>query len=208
MSSYNSCNALSTLDNLIQGKPQRIIDGGVLLGLTSWHLYPDLVILGSKTQDVFQRDPLIAQSGVATLSIAYQEDPHGNQDGVYWSLSLASLRYYGVAHCERSSLRDSKLTMSEFQALILGASLQSLDTLSSAVDIVKGLWRQATGDDAIEDGLPSSYLSIDELLLAQAPKESKDFPLQNSMKNLHFLLPLIGGVDFLLSGTEGDQSPF
>ncbi|GFF42665.1 hypothetical protein IFM61606_07758 [Aspergillus udagawae] len=33
-----SC-ALTALDKLIRGEPQRIIDGGVLLGLTSWHIY-------------------------------------------------------------------------------------------------------------------------------------------------------------------------
>jgi hypothetical protein len=46
----NFCSALSTLNNLVLGKPQRILDGRVLLGLTSWHIYPDLVILGPKTQ--------------------------------------------------------------------------------------------------------------------------------------------------------------
>ncbi|KAL2855591.1 hypothetical protein BJX68DRAFT_279966 [Aspergillus pseudodeflectus] len=136
----NFCSALSTLDNLILGKPQRILDGGVLLGLTSWHVYPDLVILGPKAQDKPQLDPLVAHGGIATLSIAYQEDPHGNQDGVYWSLPLAHLRYYRPVQRKRSSLHDSKISFTGLQALILGASLDSLDTLSTAAAIIKSLW--------------------------------------------------------------------
>ncbi|KIA75569.1 hypothetical protein HK57_00672 [Aspergillus ustus] len=134
------CSALSTLDNLILGKPQRILDGGVLLSLTSWHLYPDLVILGPKTQERPQQDPLVAHGGIATLSITYQEDPHGNQDGVYWSLPLAHLRYYKTIQRKRSSLHDSKISFTSLQALILGASLDSLDTLSVAADIIQSLW--------------------------------------------------------------------
>jgi hypothetical protein len=136
----NFCSALSTLNNLVLGKPQRILDGGVLLGLTSWHIYPDLVVLGPKTQDKPQLDSLVADGGIATLSIAYQEDPHGNQDGVYWSLPLAQLRYYRPIQCERSSLKDSKISFAGLQALILGASLDSLDTLSTAAEIIRSLW--------------------------------------------------------------------
>ncbi|KAL2819839.1 hypothetical protein BDW59DRAFT_174691 [Aspergillus cavernicola] len=119
---HNFCRALSTMEHLIVGRPQRILNGGNLLGLTSWHLYPDLVILGPKTQEVFQKYALVANSGIATLSIAYQDDPHGNQDGR-----------------KQSSLHDSKLTFSELQALILGAYLDSVDPLPIAADILNSL---------------------------------------------------------------------
>ncbi|KAL4913053.1 hypothetical protein BDW62DRAFT_193436 [Aspergillus aurantiobrunneus] len=214
---HNFCSALSTMNSLVVGKPQRILDGGVLLGLTSWHLYPDLVLLGQKTQEVFQEDALVVPSGIATLSIAYQEDPHGNQDGVYWSLPLASLRYYGTVQRRRSSLHDSKLSFSGFQALILGASLESLDCLSSAVDILKALWtfnytayqdalREAQGPDSNQwtSHLSTPYILQEDLRLAQFQKEGGK-KLRDIMDNLHLLLPLIGGVDLLTSEVETER---
>ncbi|KAL4923999.1 uncharacterized protein BDV17DRAFT_275574 [Aspergillus undulatus] len=215
---HTFCTALSTLDCLIAGKPQRILDGGVLLGFTSWHLYPDLVVLGPETKEVSQKDPLVAECGIATLSIAYHEDPHGGQDGVYWSLPLANLRYYGTAQRSRSSLHDSKLSFSEFPALILGASLDSLDGLFTAADILKLLWKRTYA--AYEDGLRKVQLapvshdsSIREWV--KALLESLDFddtmvhPSQKqlccTMAGLHLLSPLVRGVDLLLSGKEQER---
>ncbi|KAL4861423.1 hypothetical protein BDV12DRAFT_204021 [Aspergillus spectabilis] len=218
---HNFCGALSTVDNLIAGKPQRIIDGGVLLGLTSWHLYPDLVILGPKIQDIFQKDALVAEGGVATLSIAYQEDPHGNQEGVYWSMSLANLRYYGVVECKRSSLHDSKLSISDFQALILGASLDSLETLSAAVAIISALWSfnytsyqellQNMQARAREPSPPQFTTSIhletmqEQVNLSIFNQQTGEYELRDWMNNLHLLFPFTGGIDLLLSQNEADR---
>ncbi|KAL3478352.1 hypothetical protein BJX99DRAFT_269344 [Aspergillus californicus] len=207
----NFCRALSTMENLIMGRPQRILDGGVLLGLTSWHLYPDLVLLGPKTQDIFQKDALISPSGIATLSIAYQEDPHGNQDGVYWSLPLASLRFYGTHQCKRSSLHDSRVTFAQFQALILGASLDSVDDLPVAGDMLKLLWTLGYG--AYQDTLRGMQQSPTGFDGSKRPSESVqddnllqlDLDLKIILPALHILSPLYGGVDLLSSNIEGDQ---
>ncbi|RDW64330.1 uncharacterized protein DSM5745_09741 [Aspergillus mulundensis] len=217
---HNFCTALSALDNLISGKPQRILDGGVLLGLTSWHLYPDLVLLGPMTIERQQTDPLVAQGGIATLSIAYQEDPHGNQDGVYWSLPLSSLRYYGKVDCKRSSLHDSKISIPEFQALILGATLDSLDNLSAAVDIIQSLW--VSNRTAYRDAL--QHIRNNPIPPQATYPQSNNRPkalqydLENSriteltkrqlvdvVHDLHILSPLMGGVELFLSSNEEDK---
>jgi hypothetical protein len=217
---HNFRTALSTLDNLVAGKPQRILDGGVLLGLTSWHLYPDLVLLGPRTLDRPQGDPLIAQGGIATLSIAYHEDPHGSRDGVYWSLPLSCLRYYRPVQCKRSSLHDSKISFSGLQALILGASLDSLDHLLAATDILQSLWafNYSAYQDALRDlrnnPTPSQLTYTD---LNNRPRPLQE-DLENSriiqnnkqqlvdvMHNLHLLFPLVGGIDLFRSNSEEER---
>ncbi|KAL4814394.1 hypothetical protein BDW67DRAFT_177098 [Aspergillus spinulosporus] len=218
---HNFCTALSTLDNLVAGKPQRILDGGVLLGLTSWHLYPDLVLLGPKTLEHTQNDPLIAQGGIATLSIAYHEDPHGSQDGVYWSLPLSCLRYYRPVQCKRSSLHDSKISFSGLQALILGASLDSLDNLSAVTDILQSLWvfNYSAYQDALRDlrnnPTPSQLTYAhsnnrprpleEDLENSRIIQNNKKHQLVDVMHNLHLLSPLVGGIDLLRSNSEEER---
>ncbi|KAL4973001.1 hypothetical protein BDW66DRAFT_169041 [Aspergillus desertorum] len=220
---HNLYGALTTLDNLISGRPQRILDGGVLLGLTSWHLYPDLVILGPQTQDIHQKDPLVAEGGIATLSIAYEENPHGKQEGVYWSLPLANLRYYGTVNCKRSSIHDSRLSFPEFQALILGASLGSLDTLSDVAYIIRDLWaanyttyQRLLGElnEIDKDGIPFGRESSgdredevleDEVQTVKSKLQEGKQGLSDIMENLHLLSPLVGGVNLFSSGTPEDQ---
>ncbi|KAL4748826.1 hypothetical protein BDW72DRAFT_179618 [Aspergillus terricola var. indicus] len=218
---HNFCTALSTLDNLVAGKPQRILDGGVLLGLTSWHLYPDLVLLGPKTLDRPQGDPLIAQGGIATLSIAYHEDPHGSQEGVYWSLPLSCLRYYRPVQCKRSSLHDSKISFLGLQALILGASLDSLDNLSAAMDILQSLWafNYSAYQDALRDlrnnPIPSQLIYVhlnnrpqpleEDLENSGIIQNNEKHQLVDVMHNLHLLFPLVGGIDLFRSNSEEER---
>ena len=38
--------ALSGMDNLLKGSPQGVSNGGLLLALSSWHLYPDIIVCG------------------------------------------------------------------------------------------------------------------------------------------------------------------
>ncbi|KAL1603892.1 hypothetical protein SLS60_005484 [Paraconiothyrium brasiliense] len=87
--------ALITVDNLVSGKPQSVQTGAPLLGLSSWHLYPDMIVFGtgknSKATKVIQNDPHIVRGGVLTLGI---HDLRRSGDGIHWSLPLAYLRYY------------------------------------------------------------------------------------------------------------------
>lgn len=49
--------ALAGIENLIQGRPQEASDGAVLLALSAWHIYPNLMVLGSSTKSVEFEDP-------------------------------------------------------------------------------------------------------------------------------------------------------
>ncbi|CAG8085223.1 unnamed protein product [Penicillium salamii] len=133
----NLCRALSALEKLIKGEPQRITEGGVLLGLVSWHIYPDLVALGTSPKEIYQKDELVRPGGIVTISIA--SETYSSNDGVYWSLSLASLRYYRTVQRERSTMHDYRMSITQLQALVLGASFGSDDTALAAAKTIQSL---------------------------------------------------------------------
>lgn len=83
--------AMEVTEELIQGRPQSVQNGAVLLGLSSWHLYPDLLVLQQTPVSIKQQDSLVDPGGILTVGL--QMDGAGH-DGVYWSLSLGHLRYY------------------------------------------------------------------------------------------------------------------
>ena len=50
---------MQVLDKLIAGIPQSIEDPEILLGLGSWHLYPDMAVVHNKAKHVWQKDELV-----------------------------------------------------------------------------------------------------------------------------------------------------
>ncbi|KAF2719024.1 hypothetical protein K431DRAFT_229354, partial [Polychaeton citri CBS 116435] len=117
--------AMVALDNLILGQPQRIHSGDVLLGISAWHLYPDMAVLQEQTHRVCQNDELIHPGGVITIGLENRPDQAG--DGIYWSLPLAHLRYYGVPMqaTRYSGLRESQVSFDQFRYVILGSILST-----------------------------------------------------------------------------------
>lgn len=114
--------AMKILQKLIIGVPHNISKASVLLGLHSWHIYPDLNVVDPTTNIQF-RDPLVQGGGVVTLGLQ-RADSLG--DGVHWSLSLSHLRFYGdPVVLERSigsiGSDDGRLSISELQLVALGS---------------------------------------------------------------------------------------
>lgn len=101
--------ALKSLECMVLGMPQSLHEhGAILLGLSAWHLYPDLLILSGleQAEEVNMKDLLIPKGGVLTIGL--QREIQGDAKGIYWSLSLAHLRYYGKPILsERNFARDS-----------------------------------------------------------------------------------------------------
>ena len=119
-------NAMRILEEVVQGSGRRVSSGALLLGLSAWHIYPDMVVLGQKTTEVSQKDSLVKQGGIVTIGLS--GDDCGATDlseGIYWSLPLASLRYYGDAvQIYRSSVSDgTRLSISQLQQVAFGALL-------------------------------------------------------------------------------------
>ncbi|KAJ2993218.1 hypothetical protein NUW58_g1912 [Xylaria curta] len=84
--------AMTMVDRLIGGIPQSVTEGGLLLGLSSWHLYPDMMVVVKGSKAIKQQDDLISPGGVVTLGLKSAQKP---DQGIFWSLPLSFHRYYG-----------------------------------------------------------------------------------------------------------------
>jgi len=119
--------ALEGMECLINGMPQQMQTGELLLGLSAWHLYPDMIVLDESTTNVSQKDPLVRQGGVLTIGLKRKDtDP---EKGVYWSLPLALLRYYGdpVLTSRSTAVDGSRLSIEEFGQALLGCLISGWD---------------------------------------------------------------------------------
>jgi len=128
--------ALEALERLIAGQPQRVTKGATLLGIASWHLYPDLLVLGESMTPVRFKDELISPMGQLTVGLE-SIDP-GRHGGIFWSLPLSHLRFYGDPVLTVANTRDSlRFSMSELQLLVFGSAITNwgghfLDPISVA----------------------------------------------------------------------------
>jgi hypothetical protein len=87
--------AVQAMDRLVAGMPQEAGSGAILLGLSAWHLYPDINVFGSQIVPVRMHDPLMNRGGLLSLGLSASPHTVSGGNGVYWSLSLAHLRHYG-----------------------------------------------------------------------------------------------------------------
>lgn len=123
---------MRTLDKILSGTPVEVQDGALLLAISSWHIYPDMMIygLGGKHQprtEVIMGDPLISPGGMVTLGLSRLSHPDANAEalGVYWSMPLERFKFYGKAVQRTRNLQDdaSRLTFRELLLANLGAIL-------------------------------------------------------------------------------------
>jgi hypothetical protein len=63
--------SMTTIENLIGGMPQAVEDEAALLDLASWHIYPDMIVLGSASPNLEMKDDLVDPGGVLTVGIQY-----------------------------------------------------------------------------------------------------------------------------------------
>lgn len=105
--------AMATMDSLVSGMPQSVQSGATLLGLASWHLYPDMSVKG--LTEVQQKDHLIRPGGIVTFGLSW-ENPE-KDGGVRWSMPLSHLRYYGRA-IESTRVVDAKSSRVSFPELV------------------------------------------------------------------------------------------
>ena len=123
---------MAGLQKLILGIPQIISKASVLVGLLSWHIYPDLNVVEPMTQIKFA-DGLVKPGGLVTLGLS--RDGTSDQ-GVRWSLALSHLRFYGdPVAVERCVGTDSgRVTLQDIHLIALGSVISSC-FLSSNIDL-------------------------------------------------------------------------
>jgi hypothetical protein len=113
--------ALQVVEKLVTGEPQSIQDGAVILGLKSWHLFPDIFALRAGQNKIQLHDSLLPQSAIITLGISScSPDSEGS---VFWSLPLSYVRYYGNPIPSLANIGESttRLLLPEFFQVVLGS---------------------------------------------------------------------------------------
>ena len=112
--------ALRLMEDLLDGQLQRAQSGAFFLGLSGWHLYPDIVVHGTVTKKIEQNDSLFPIGTMVTVGLESRSDV---AKGIYWSLPLAHLRYYGEAVISsRSTGHDaSRISIDQLIYVTLGA---------------------------------------------------------------------------------------
>ena len=120
--------AMIAMEGLIEGKPYKIQNGTLILALSSWHIYPDLVVLESRPVHVEQNDSLIRSGGVVTIAI--QSDPTLEElpEGPHWSLPLNHIRHYGdtIVRTKTTGITEERVTFDEFNIVAVGSLLPTI----------------------------------------------------------------------------------
>lgn len=116
-------NAMTTVEKVLCGEGQSVLTGAPLLGLLSWHIYPDLLVLGETTKSIQLKDPLVPSGGLITLGLSGRDSL---PSGVSWSLPLKYMRYYGhpVKSTGNVNFQTSRLTMEQLSQIALGCVVQ------------------------------------------------------------------------------------
>ena len=130
----SSKTALIFMESILKGMPQRVQSGALLLGLSAWHLYPDIVVHGSVTKKIQQRDQLVPTGSIITLGL---ESIVEADVGVYWSLPLAHLRFYGdPVQIIRSTGHDaSRIPAEQLIYVVLGVLVRNWVKTSSMIPL-------------------------------------------------------------------------
>ena len=118
-------NSLAQMDGLVNGISQNARHGDILLALSAWHLFPDMMVVMPTTTEIRQHDPIFSSGGMLTLGLKMPDN--AGCSGVYWSLPLARLRHYGapVTSVQTMDSRErSRISVDEFLQVALGCFLQ------------------------------------------------------------------------------------
>ncbi|KAH7354748.1 hypothetical protein BKA65DRAFT_496920 [Rhexocercosporidium sp. MPI-PUGE-AT-0058] len=118
--------SMKAVEKLASGQPQSVSKGAILLGLSAWHLYPDLLVFGDKVSNIKFSDTSLIPGGSLTIGLQNRSPVTG--DGVYWSLALSHLRYYGDPVIVDTSLGQgtSRLSLDELHLVALGSFFVAL----------------------------------------------------------------------------------
>ncbi|CAG9983384.1 unnamed protein product [Clonostachys byssicola] len=122
--------AMTQMENLLMGVPLQVYSGDILVGLLSWHIYPDMLYLSRKDQKIDQGDHLVKGRGILTLGLEPSPTRAKDCQSVYWALPLAHLRYYGLPVTRMTTIRLSdkdRLTVDEMLWAFLSAYIIKWD---------------------------------------------------------------------------------
>lgn len=147
---------MTVLETLLGNEPQVAYDRSVLLAISSWHLYPNLLVFQEQARNIPFSDELFPALGVLSLGFEYHAPKRdvqlrNSQDtglgiSTQWSLALSHLRYYGGAvQVKSDEAQGERASIDEIWLTCLGAILRqwevSISNLEASVQ-----WFQKIGD--------------------------------------------------------------
>ncbi|KAF1846892.1 uncharacterized protein K460DRAFT_392372 [Cucurbitaria berberidis CBS 394.84] len=150
--------AVETMDKLIAGVPQAVQNGATHVAFAAWHLYPNMLVYSPEAAEVKMNDPLVREGGVMSLGLSANPRTSLENNGVYWSLSLAQLRYYGPpVPTERVLGAESRITLPQLSLVIFSAVLTEwglsgaeynlvAEVIISLVDYLDGVRQDSKSD--------------------------------------------------------------
>ncbi|RMJ15069.1 hypothetical protein CDV36_005253 [Fusarium kuroshium] len=186
--------AMSSMDSLIQGIPQRVRNGAVLLAINSWHLYPDLCILSRGPDVIHQKDPLILGSGILTVDVERSSETAGS---VVWSLPLAYLRYYGepVLVNRTLSVKSTRISMDQFRYVLLGCVFSTWKgSCGSVLDCINLMAR-----------LSDALRSPERLTQDSTKRKSQLLKVQEITSRTSWIGQLLMAADDVVSGDDVER---
>ena len=133
--------AMVGFENIISGMPLQISDGTILLALSSWHLYPNLIILGGQLKKSQFNDELIPSSAVLTIGLSHKEE---DIQAISWSLTLSHLYHYGDPISVRTTGDNTRVTMEQLHVVALAGLVRAwghpLHETTEVADWILSLW--------------------------------------------------------------------
>jgi hypothetical protein len=147
--------SMVTIENLLKGIPQTVYNGATLVGISSWHILPDIISFKPKMKEIKHNDKLVPRGGVLTVGLQYvPRDGDSDDDsstsnggngplGVFWSLSLAHLKFYGppVKVSRSLGLNASRVSFDHFLLVALGSLSSCLNmSLIECSTLLIAIW--------------------------------------------------------------------
>ena len=112
------------MEAILQGRPQSILNHSVPLAVLSWHLFPDLIVLGREAKHVTFEDDLVPKRGTCTIGAISQMADEG-QSGTLWPLALSHYHFYGGPVKAVSNQDFSRVNVGQLMVIALGSLLRS-----------------------------------------------------------------------------------
>ena len=157
--------ALKSMEMLLNGTPQAVNSGPLLIALGAWYIYPEIIVLGDEPVRHHFDDPLIPNGGMVTLGLARPNPGNENDAGIHWVLSFAHLRYYGkpILRQRKLSHDSSRLTFDQFVKAAFGSLLGLWLPTETSLPQISKLFV------AVENAFEAHVLPREEVELHRAP---------------------------------------
>jgi hypothetical protein len=157
--------AMMTMDSLVSGIAHSVQSPEIFLGLSAWHLYPDMSVLSAQTTYIEQKHNLIIKGGHITIGKQTTDREIGQ--GLTWSMPLASLRYYGKPVTSKRSIGSGTIRV-PFRRIVqiaLGSAISgwktNADDLDSVCYFLKSLSMVVNQDTHMTgDGLAKNWVAL------------------------------------------------